>query len=314
MAKYAKISAIGPARREMDPNMEINFCVQDMMNYWDGLLSDVLADKPDLIVLPEACDQPCNLTPERRMAYYEARGDRFCDHFMKIARENHCNIAYCAYRTLPDGTRRNSLQFINRKGGIDGIYDKNYLVIGEHTEENIEYGREIAVVNTDFGTVGGIICFDLNYDELRSRYQKTPPKLMVFSSMYHGGMMQNVWAYSCRSYLVSSIAGPPCQIISPQGVAIAASTNYTNHVTATVNLDYAVAHMDDNLEKLHALKQKYGTKVTIFDPGYLGSVLITSETDECSAADMVAEFDIELLDDYFARSTKAREDSLGAKK
>ena len=314
MANYVKISAIGPARREVDPNMEAGRCVQDMMNYWDGLLSDVLIEKPDLIVLPEACDQPCNLTPERRMAYFEARGDRFRDHFMQIARENRCNIAYCAYRTLPDGTMRNSLQFINRKGGIDGIYDKNYLVIGEHTEEKIEYGREIAVVNTDFGTVGGIICFDLNYDELRKRYQKTPPKLMVFSSMYHGGMMQNVWAYSCRSYLVSAIAGPPCQIISPQGVAIAASTNYTKHVTATVNLDYAVAHMDDNLEKLHALKQKYGAKVKIFDPGYLGSVLITSETDERSAAGMVAEFEIELLDDYFARSTKAREDSLAEKK
>ena len=37
MANYVKISAIGPARREVDRNMEINRCVQDMMDYWDGL-------------------------------------------------------------------------------------------------------------------------------------------------------------------------------------------------------------------------------------------------------------------------------------
>ncbi len=313
MARYVKISAVGPARREVDPNMEINRCVQDMMDYWDGLLSDVLTDKPDLIVLPEACDQPGYLTPERRTAYYEARGDRFRDHFMDVARENRCNIAYSATRALPDGTLRNSIQFINRKGGIDGIYDKNYLMVTEHSEGKVEYGREIALVKTDFGTVGGIICFDLNFDELRARYQKTPPDLLVFSSMYHGGMMQNVWAYSCRSYLVSAVAGPPCQIISPQGVLLAASTNYTKHVIATINLDYAVAHMDYNFEKLRALKQKYGAKVKIFDPGYMGSVLVTSETDGVCAADMTAEFEIEPLDDYFARSIKARGDSLGKK-
>jgi len=313
MARYVKISALGPDRRELDPKMDSDRCVGDMIAYWDRQFGNVLPDKPDLIVLPEACDRPVNFDQERLMEYYAVRGDRIRDHLMQVARESHCNIAYSAARMLPDGTMRNSTQFISRRGDIDGIYDKNYLMVTEHTEGKVEYGREISLVKTDFGTVGGIICFDLNFDELRARYQKTPPELLVFSSMYHGGMMQNVWAYSCRSYLVSAVAGPPCQIISPQGVVIAASTNYTKYVTATVNLDYKLAHMDYNLDKLRALKQKYGTKVKITDPGYLGSVLITSETDEVSAADMVAEFGIELLDDYFARSTKAREDSLGEK-
>ena len=45
--------------------------------------------------------------------------------------------------------------------------------------------------------------------------------------------------------------------------------------------------------------------MTVRDPGLLGSVLITSE---CSvpAAEMVKEFEIELLDDYMARSLKHR--------
>ena len=47
---------------------------------------------------------------------------------------------------------------------------------------------------------------------------------------------------------------------------------------------------------------KYGSKVQVFDPGYLGSVLVSSEADDISARDMAQEFELELLDDYLARS------------
>jgi hypothetical protein len=67
-------------------------------------------------------------------------------------------------------------------------------------------------------------------------------------------------------------------------------------------LDCAVAHIDFNREKFNRLKEKYGRDVTIFDPGELGCVLLTSESDTVSIQQMVAEFEIELLDDYFARS------------
>lgn len=39
-----------------------------------------------------------------------------------------------------------------------------------------------------------------------------------------------------------------------------------------------------------------------YSTGGLGSVLITNESDSVSVAEMVQEFGIELLDDYFARS------------
>ena len=77
-------------------------------------------------------------------------------------------------------------------------------------------------------------------------------------------------------------------------------------MTATVNLDYCQAHLDYNWEKLTALKAKYGPGVTITDPGYLGSVLITSETNAASAKAMAREFKIELLDDYFTRALAHR--------
>jgi hypothetical protein len=51
---------------------------------------------------------------------------------------------------------------------------------------------------------------------------------------------------------------------------------------------------------------KYGKDVTITDPGELGAVMITSEHDRLSIDDMIKEFNIELLDDYFNRSRQVR--------
>jgi hypothetical protein len=76
---------------------------------------------------------------------------------------------------------------------------------------------------------------------------------------------------------------------------------------ATVNLDCRLAHFDHNWAKLRALKKKYGEKVTIYDPGKFGAVMISSEHDKVNTNEMVQEFDIELLDDYLNRSRKLKE-------
>jgi len=187
-----------------------------------------------------------------------------------------------------------------------GVYNKNHVVIEETTESGILCGREAPVFDCDFGRVAFAICFDLNFDELRLKYAKARPDLIVFSSMYHGGLMQAYWAYSCRAHFVGAISGLPCEIRDPQGDVIASSTNYFDFVVADVNLDCCLAHLDYNWSRLRAMKAKYGPKVTIKDPGFLGSVLITSEHETVTADEMVREFEIELLDDYMARALAHR--------
>jgi hypothetical protein len=66
-------------------------------------------------------------------------------------------------------------------------------------------------------------------------------------------------------------------------------------------------HLDGNREnKLKNAKQKYGDKLKIFDPGYLGCVLLTSECDSITIKGILKEFDIEILDDYLNRCNKHR--------
>jgi hypothetical protein len=104
--------------------------------------------------------------------------------------------------------------------------------------------------------------------------------------------------------LLSAVAGLPSQVVSPLGHQIASTTNYRNYLVATVNLDSRIAHIDFNEEKFSAMKRKYGRQVTVFDPGFLGSVLITSESNDRTANDLLREFAIELLDDYLDRSSR----------
>lgn len=312
MANHVVISTVGAAPPHSTPGRTWQQSVEAMAAFWEMKLSQVWPDQPDLVVLPEMCDRYSDYTPEQMLEFCSARGDQLLDLFRRAAREHNCYLAYPSLRCLNDGTRRNSFTMIGRDGQVVGTYDKNHLVVGETSESGVLCGLDAPLIECDFGTVGAAICFDLNFDELRLRYKAAQPDLILFSSMYHGGMMQAYWAYSCRAHFVSAIGSPGLRsgIISPTGNEIATTTIYQDFVTATVNLDSCLAHLDFNREKLKALKERYGRDVTVADPDLLGSVLISSETNEATALEMAREFEIELLDDYMARSLAHRADCL----
>lgn len=287
--------------------------IDEVVRFWREKFQQVIPDKPDLIVLTENCDYPQGLSEAQKMKYFEVRKNQVLDYFASVARDNHCYIVFGMERQLKDSTWRNSSILLDRQGNIAGIYDKNFPAIYE-MEVRIKAGNDAPVFTCDFGRVAAIICFDLNFDELRRRYASLRPDIILFSSMYHGGnALQSQWAYSCRSFFISSLASKeiPSAILNPLGEKVAGNTNYLDFAVARINLDYQLVHLDYNFEKLRALKEKYGRRVTISDPGKLGAVLVTSEHESLTASDMVKEFHIELLDDYFDRVRKLRLNSIG---
>ena len=187
------------------------------------------------------------------------------------------------------------------------MYDKNHLVVSEFEDWGFQYGKEVGVFECDFGRVACAICFDLNFDDLRLRVAAARPDLIIFSSMYHGGLMQAYWAYSCRAHFVAALhIMRPSAIILPTGDVLATTTNYFDYVTATVNLDCELFHLDQNRPKMEAARAKYGRKLKLHDPGLLGAVLLSSETDEFSIGDITKEFGLEPLEEYFDRSLAHR--------
>lgn len=305
--KVITIATIGSAPLSVAAETAPQKIVDMMIAHWQRKFARVLPDKPDLIVVPEVCDRPAGLSLDRQRQYYQVRKNQVQDFFAKVARENHCYIIYAAHRCLPDGTWRNSSVLIDRNGEVAGVYNKNHPTIDE-IDNGILCGHDAPVIECDFGRVALAICFDLNFDELRLKHARARPDLILFSSMYHGGLMQAYWAYSCRCHFVGAIAGQgtSSEIRDPLGRVLAATTNYFDYAVATVNLDCAVAHLDYNWERLRRLKAKYGPMVDISDPGCLGSVLITSRHPEKTVTDMIREFEIELLDDYLDRALAYR--------
>ncbi|MEK0315680.1 carbon-nitrogen hydrolase family protein [Cohnella sp. 56] len=309
MSNYVKISTIGSREFNVDEQLAAEEIVDRMIEHLRQKLSQVLPEQPDIIVLPEFCDIPFNvfLSPARTHDYCQVRGERILRFLSDIASEHGCYIAYPTLRLQQDQSWRNSIALLDRSGEIVGEYAKNHLTLGEIEDYGVARGTEAPIIACDFGRIACAICFDLNFDRLRLQYAEAKPDLIIFSSMYHGGIMQPYWAYSCRSHFVGAIGGgQPSAVLSPVGEVLATSTNYFDYVTTTVNLDCAVVHLDYNMERLSRLKAKYGAKVKIADPGYLGSVLISCETDECTIEDIIQQFDIELLDDYLKRASACR--------
>ena len=293
-------------------------------NYLKEQIDMVLPSKPDLIVFPENCirfnsqytSHPSDSEYWKDMQdYYRYLGTKVEEYLGTIAKDNNTNIAYCQGRFVSDEEKypfRNTTTYIGRDGKVAGRYDKNHLTIGENDHDGIAYGTEAKLVKLDIGNVASAICFDLNFNELMEKYKAQNPDLIVFCSAYHGGIKQQVWAYECQSYLVAATRNGVYdpghgRILNPFGETVATATNYTHHVTATVNLDYRLCHLDYNRNKFIAAKEKYKTDLTVYDPGYVGCCMLTYNGDDNKTVeDIIDEFEIERMDDYFARARKHR--------
>lgn len=284
----------------------------EIIDYWTDRISRILPDRPDLIVLPEMFDRPTvngqpgpgQLPLDAKEEFARGKGTRIRDALAEIAETNRTYITYPSFRPAEDGTLFNAIEFIGRDGGTAAVYDKIVPTLAETAGIGVRAGDTVLAADLDFGRVSAAICFDLNFDQVRAAVAQVKPRLIVFPSAYHGGLMQNYWALSCRSYFVGCV-NPPNRsaIINPTGHEVASTSTYDWLITRTVNLDYALAHLDKNREKLLALKRKYGREVMIEDPGLVGMVLVSSFSEDVTADQMLDEFEIQDLDSYFADST-----------
>jgi predicted amidohydrolase len=312
MRKVRVASVTAPAL-EAHEDQTITEIIDGAIKFWSNEIAKVLPDAPDLIVLPELCDRPRvgSISESKQSEIVLSNDQRFLNFLKDTARDNRVYIAYPTYRIDISGTLWNSCIILDRRGEEVGCYDKNHLVTFENVDRKIEYGQEIAIIDLDFGRVGIAICFDLNFTELLDKYRKSGIEILIFPSEYHGGLMQGYWAYQLRAYFLSSVRPPaPSTLLSPLGEQIATTTNYFNHFSHDVNLDYIVIHLDGHFEKLSQIKSKYGSKIEIFDPGRLGAVLIMSESETISARGLVAEFSLTLLDDYLDASRRHRDNRI----
>ena len=225
---------------------------------------------------------------------------RFLTMFMNSAHKLKTHIA-APIKLSENNKVYNSTVYISPEGEILGRYSKIYLTEYE-VEEGLSRGDAPVVVDTSIGRIGGVICFDLNFPELRHEYIKLKPDILTFSSLYHGSFVQQVWAYECRSFFISALQMHGAGIIDPLGSIIKLTDCYNCVAIAEINLDRVIVHLDYNMAKFPDIIRKYKNEVKIEVPANLGAAIIYSDSDKRTANDIAEEFELILLDDYLNRN------------
>ena len=276
----------------------------------DKLIDTAALDKPDLILLTEGCMH--NSPPSASREVQDAQSEPLPEpgpitRFLATkARQHRTYIIGSYWRKGPEGKGRyNSGVLVDRQGKVVGCYDKMFPTIGE-MEGGVLPGRGAVVFDTDFGRIGTLICFDLNFQELLAEYKGKGAKLLCFLSNFRGGRMVPAAAMRNQCFIASAVPGENGVIVDPLGRTLAESSHYGRIIFARLNLDSQVVHIDYNADRVRRMKEKYAAAVRIDTASPEAVYFLSSLHPEKSIHDLMQEFEIETLDAYLDRSRSVR--------
>jgi predicted amidohydrolase len=280
----------------------------------ERLIDAAALDKPDLIVLTEWCMQNSPLSASR--AEKDAHAEPLPEPgpitrlLARKAKQHRAYIIGSYWRQGPQGRGRyNSAVLLDRSGKLAGYYDKMFPTIGE-IEDGTLPGRGAVVFDTDFGRIGAMICFDLNFPELTAEYKQKGAKLLCFLSNFRGGRMVPAVAMRNQCFIATAVPGENGVIVDPLGHTLAESSNYGPIIFARINLDSQVVHIDYNADRVRRMKEKYGPAVKVETASPEAVYFLSSCHPQKSIGQMIREFEIETLDAYLDRARSVRRGNL----
>lgn len=271
-----------------------------------NLIDQAARDRPDLVVLPEVFNYLGS------GAKYTDKAERVCGPCVSALRRKaieHKTHVVCPIFERIGSRIYNSAILINRRGEIVGRYHKMFPTIGE-IEQGVTPGRRAPVFETDFGRVGFAICFDLNFRPVGDELGRRGVELILFPSMYRGGPQCAIWAHDYSCYFVSATPRELSVFVDPLGREFARSWDYCPIVTRTLNLDYAVCHIDQNHLLIPKVKAKYGPAFEFHFEAPQADILILGSHPRKTVADILKEFKFETRRAYLTRAARIRDRSV----
>lgn len=292
----------------------ICYSPQQSIEATERYIDTAALDAPDIILLTESCMQnsPASATVEEKNAKSDllAEGGPITKFLSRKAKQHNTYVIASYWRKDEKGRGRyNSAVLFDRQGVVVGVYDKVFPTIGE-LEGGVLPGETAKVFDTDFGRVGAIICFDLNFPELLEQYKRQGAELLCFLSMFRGGAMVPDLARRNQCFIASSVPGENGVIVDPLGRTLAESSQYGRIIFARINLDSQIVHIDGHIEKTRDLKRKYTERAQIETASPEAVYFLSSLHPEKSIQDMMKEFGIVTLDEYLDQSRAVRKERL----
>jgi len=271
------------------------------------LVEKAALEKPDIVCLPETFTG-LGLETKEWFKSAETVPGPTTEALGDIAKRHGMYVVSPIVERL-GGKTFNSAVLIDRTGKAVVSYHKIHPTIYE-MEAGITPGTEPAVFETDFGPVGFAICFDLNFRDVGEGLKRMGAKLVFFPSMYAGGLQLSIWAHDLGFFMASAFTGDGSSIVDPLGRVLVKSSAYMPIISRVVNLDFELLHIDYNNEKWDQVRNKYGPDIEIDVATPEAIFALYSNRRGVTVEDLIREFKLEKLDEYFARASAVRQRAL----
>jgi len=257
-------------------------------------LTQAAVFRPDIACLPEVFS---DRTPEVVPGPVTERLARW-------ARE-HSSYVIFGLKTSVGGRVYNSAVLIDRTGRVAGRYDKMHPTENELAEGTTPGDTDQSVFETDFGTIGVQICFDINWWDNWKRLRRKGAKIVFFPSAYPAARQLSALALMNQCYIVSSARRGSSKIYDISGDVLASSGNHQQWAAAALPLGKRLFEVDFHAKKVRQIQEKYGSRVEVVwfhDDDWF---TLASLDPDLTTEDVISEFGLTPLDDYRVRAARA---------
>ncbi|MGA2035353.1 MAG: carbon-nitrogen hydrolase family protein [Thermoguttaceae bacterium] len=199
-----------------------------------------------------------------------------------------------------DGREYNTAVLLDRQGKVAATYRKIFVFWGE----GALCGEEcVQVVQTDFGRIALLTCFDANFDELWQSAERQDAELVLWPSAYGGGIVLNGYAAIHNFNIVAVGNG---NIIDMLGKNVEdVDKPLPKQFIATLDLDRTLVHRDFTGEKIaKLLKEHAGESQLERYLGCEGWYVLRATKPGVRVRELCKQYQIETLREYRHRSRR----------
>jgi beta-ureidopropionase len=259
------------------------------------ILKDVVAFKPDFVVLPESFPYvPNKLKINEKVAV----SDKVQEYLSAFSKQNNC-YTLCPACTTSNGKNYNSIVVFDRKGNKIGQYNKIHATDREINERGFTAGALTQpVIPTEYGPIGIQICYDINWDDGWQMLKKQGARIIFWCSAFDGGRMVNTKAWEHKCVVASSTLKNTSKICDISGETITKTGIWSpNYYCAPVNLEKVFVTTYDYLKQFKEIEKKYGRKVRFTTFHEEEWTIIESLSPDVFVNDLMKEFGIRSYDE-----------------
>ena len=270
---------------------------EEMVNATLGRLEAAACRRPDIVCLPEAFTgnepEPVPGPMTQRLSEWAKAKSAY---------------VICPITAQEGDGAFNSAILLDRHGEIVGRYNKMHPTEGE-LGRGVRPGADAPVFQTDFGTIGMQICFDVNWRDVWASLKQRGAEIIFWPSAYPAHRMLSALAWMNEVYVVSSTMTRASRIYDITGEVMSQSGMFQPWAQATLHLGKRLFEIDYHTDTIRKVEQRYGRRVLIqwyHDEDWF---TLTSVDPELSTDSIIGEFEMVPLQPYHARCERAIEEA-----